>query len=42
MKILDKKGFTEQIDLDNTVTNPSEEYSSALLWDLIKGRADIE
>ncbi len=40
-KILDKKGFNEQIDLDAKVNTPIEEYSSALLWDLIKSRADL-
>ena len=41
-KVLEKKGFTDKIDIDSTVTNPTEEYSSALLWDLISARADIE
>ena len=40
-KILEKKGFTEQVELNSTITTPSEEYSSALLWDLIKTRADL-
>ncbi len=41
-KIIDKKGFNDQITLDKKVNTPNEEYSSALLWDLIKSRADLE
>ena len=41
-KIIDKKGYTAQIDLDSKKVTPVEEYSSALLWDLIKTRADLE
>lgn len=40
-KIIDKKGYTAQIDLDSKHVTPVEEYSSALLWDLIKARADL-
>ena len=41
-KIIEKKGYNEQIDLDAKVSNPTEEYSSALLWEVIKSRADLE
>jgi len=40
-KIIEKKGYTENIDLNRKQVTPSEEYSSALLWDLIKTRADL-
>lgn len=41
-KIIEKKGYTDKIDLDGEITTPSEEYSGALLWDIIKAKADLE
>lgn len=34
--IIEKKGFTETIDLNSIKTIPKEEYSSSKLWDIIK------
>ncbi len=34
--IIEKKGFTDIIDLNSEKTIPKEEYSSSLLWDVIK------
>ena len=34
--IIEKKGFTERVKLDSNITVPSEEFSSALLWNIVK------
>jgi len=40
--IIKKKGFTDKVDLNDEITVPKEEYSSALLWDIIKtGKYDF-
>ena len=40
--IIEKKGYTELVDLDRSQVNPVEEYSSAKLWDIIKtGKYDL-
>ncbi len=40
--IIEKKGFTETIDLNSKKVIPREEYSAANLWDIIKsGRYDL-
>lgn len=39
--VIDKKGYSEKVDLDSSVPTTVEEYSSALLWDIIKTHADL-
>ena len=40
--IIDKKGFTDKLDLNAGITVPKEEYSSSKLWDIIKtGKYDL-
>ncbi len=34
--IIEKKGFTERIALNTKIVKPVEEFSSALLWNIIK------
>ena len=40
--IIDKKGYTENIDLDRKQVIPSEEYSSAKMWEIVKARAELD
>lgn len=34
--VIEKKGFTDKIDLDSIISVPKEEFSSANLWNIIK------
>jgi len=41
VKVIEKKNYSESIDLDRKEVIPNEEYSSAKLWEIVKARASL-